>query len=65
METPDAEALRREWAGRDCEHPASEPEYYLASPTGDEVCVQCGAVTKHGEPYSGPPPTVHYFRPSD
>jgi uncharacterized Zn-finger protein len=42
MQFQKAKELRKSWAGKPCEHPHIEKEYYLGADTGDVVCSTCG-----------------------
>lgn len=45
MQMEEATRLQEEWRRKGsppCDHPATEPEYYLQSRTGDRVCTRCG-----------------------
>ena len=42
MQAKRADALRRLWGNKPCDHPRVEREYYLSADTGDYVCTQCG-----------------------
>ena len=42
IQTEDAKRLQKEWGDKPCHHPAWGNECYLATTTGDYVCLQCG-----------------------
>jgi hypothetical protein len=43
MQMKDAEALRKQWGGKPCNHPTFAKEYALGTSTTDYICTQCGA----------------------
>jgi hypothetical protein len=49
MQSKRAEALRREWGDKPCEHPDFDREYYLGTETGDYVCTRCGEAFTRAE----------------
>lgn len=49
MQRKKATALQKEWAGKDCPHPAFSKEYDLGKRTGNYVCTQCGAILSFRE----------------
>lgn len=42
IQSEEAKKLQENWGGKPCEHPEWGKEYYLATNTGDYVCLQCG-----------------------
>jgi len=44
IQTQEAYHLRKESAGKSCEHPNFTAERYLSDKTGDYVCTECGEV---------------------
>ena len=52
MQFDEAERLRKEWERKGnppCNHDGLEPEYYLGSDTGDEICTCCGKAFWQGK----------------
>jgi len=43
MQMKKAEALRKSWGEKPCDHPDLDKEYDLGADTGDCVCTTCGA----------------------
>ncbi len=42
IQTEEAKKLQVKWSSKPCKHPSWGKECYLATRTGDYVCLQCG-----------------------
>ena len=42
MEVREAEKIRQQWKGEDCNHPTWAKEQFEGMDTGDKVCTRCG-----------------------